>query len=141
MEEYSEISSKSRIMIVDDNDHFRTALAFILNNNFSDKIEYIEQAANGKDFLEKLKLKIYDLVFMDLDMPEMDGATATKIAVDNYRGIKIIAVSFHSEFDNMLKMIEAGARNYIVKEEISKESLAKYFTDTPENTDEALTME
>ena len=57
-------------------------------------------------------------------MPVMDGIEATKKIVDNYRNIKIIAVSFHSEFEDIKSMLEAGARNYIIKEEITPKAIA-----------------
>ena len=57
-------------------------------------------------------------------MPVMDGAEATKQIVDLYRKIRVIAVSFHSEFEDIRLMLEAGARNYLVKEDITPKAIA-----------------
>mgnify|MGYP005862542187 CR=1 FL=1 len=115
--------NKLKILIVDDNIHFLKAFQFILQNDYSDIIEDITLAKNGKECLEILKNQTIDIIFMDIDMPKMDGVEATKRIIDQFRGIKIIAISFHSELNEIKRMLEAGARNYIIKEEISKEAL------------------
>jgi len=112
------------ILIVDDNKEFREAFKFIIEENLSGKYDHIYEAENGAECLRKIKTETIDIVFMDKQMPVMDGIEATKIIVDQYRNIKVIAVSFHSELDDIKSMLEAGARNYIVKEEISPETIA-----------------
>jgi DNA-binding NarL/FixJ family response regulator len=63
----------------------------------------------------------YDVVFMDLEMPILSGVEATKYISENFRNIKVVAVSLHNELGSIQKMLEAGAKNYIIKEKISKE--------------------
>jgi CheY-like chemotaxis protein len=116
------------ILIVDDNKQFLEAFKFLLQEHFVDKAEEIFEASNGFESLEILKKNPVDLVFMDLEMPVMDGIEATKKIIDMYRNIKVIAASFHSELEDVKKMLEAGARNYIVKEEISPEAIERCFT-------------
>jgi DNA-binding NarL/FixJ family response regulator len=55
----------------------------------------------------------------------MNGIVATKEATTLYRNLVVIAISFHSEMKFVVQMIEAGARSYIIKDEISKESLER----------------
>jgi len=113
------------ILIVDDNKEFRSAFKYIIEENFTGKYEEIYEAENGVECMEIIRLKTIDIVFMDKQMPVMDGVKATKKIVDDYRNIKIIAVSFHSEFEDIKSMLEAGARNYIIKEEITPKVIAK----------------
>lgn len=113
------------ILIVDDNKQFREAFRFILEENLADKYEEIYEAENGEECINLVKKYSIDYIFMDKEMPIMNGEEATKIIVDNYRNIKIIAVSFHSELEDIKGMIEAGARNYIVKEEITSEVIGR----------------
>jgi DNA-binding NarL/FixJ family response regulator len=116
---------KQKILIADDNPHFAKALKFMLLDSFQDQIESIDIVKDGIQCLEELSNSIYDTVFMDINMPALNGIEATREATQLYRNIVIIAVSFHSEMKYIVQMIEAGARSYIIKDEISKETLNK----------------
>ncbi|PLX13343.1 MAG: hypothetical protein C0597_11845 [Marinilabiliales bacterium] len=113
------------IIIVDDNSEFRDAFKFMLQEKLNDKYDNLYEAENGEECLNIVRKHSVDIVFMDKQMPVMDGVHATKRIVDQYRNIKVIAVSFHSELDDIKAMLEAGARNYIIKEEISPEIVLK----------------
>lgn len=113
------------ILIVDDNKEFREALKYIIIENLSSQFNELFEAENGAESLEIIKKHSIDIVFMDKQMPVMDGVEATKKIVDLYRNIKVIAISFHSELEDIKSMLEAGARNYIIKEEISAENIAR----------------
>jgi CheY-like chemotaxis protein len=116
---------KQKILIADDNPHFAKALKFMLLDLFQDQIDEIGIVKDGDECLSELNTKIYDTVFMDINMPKMNGIEATREATQLYRNIIIIAVSFHSEMKYIIQMIEAGARSYIIKDEICKETLEK----------------
>ena len=116
---------KLKVLIVDDNPHFCNALKFMLLDSFEDKIDFINTVNDGKKCLDELKNKLYDLIFMDINMPKMNGIDATREATMLYRNLVVVAVSFHSEMKYIVQMIEAGARSYIIKDEINKEALEK----------------
>ena len=104
---------KNSVIIVDDHQLFREGLKLMLNLN--PLIGSIYQAANGVEFLELLGKLKPDIVLMDIDMPVMDGIEATKKALLLYPDLKIIALSMYGDDDYYLKMIEAGARGFILK--------------------------
>jgi DNA-binding NarL/FixJ family response regulator len=116
---------KLKILIVDDNPHFVNALRFMLMDYFEDRIDSISTASDGQDCMMQLRSRVCDFVFMDINMPVMNGIEATRQATILYRNLIVIAVSFHSEMKYVVQMIEAGARSYIIKDEISHESLEK----------------
>jgi DNA-binding NarL/FixJ family response regulator len=116
---------KLKILIVDDNPHFVNALTFMLMDYFEDRIESISSANDGQECLNLLKQKVCDMVFMDINMPNLNGIEATRQSTILYRNLVVIALSFHSEMKYVVQMIEAGARSYIIKDEIGRESLAK----------------
>ena len=95
---------KLSIHLVDDHSLFREGLKFLLSN-----------CENGKIFLEKLDSKIPDVVFMDIEMPEIDGITASKIALEKYPNLKIIALSMYAEEEYYSKMIDVGVRGFLLK--------------------------
>lgn len=116
---------KQKILIADDNPHFAKALKFMLLDSFQDQIEEICIVKDGDQCLNELNRQLYDTVFMDINMPLLNGIEATRAATQLYRNLVVIAVSFHSEMKYIVQMIEAGARSYIIKDEISKETLDK----------------
>jgi YesN/AraC family two-component response regulator len=118
---------KLNILLVDDNKHFLQALKYMVEESSKEKIDKIYQANNGVEALNILKKQHVDVVFMDIEMPEMNGIEATRKATEINRFLTIIALSFHQEMDYVMQMLEAGARNYIIKEDINTETLKRVF--------------
>jgi CheY-like chemotaxis protein len=116
---------KYRILIVDDNRKFLQAFRFLLQEALGDRIMLLEEAYNGQECLDIIEKNTMDVIFMDINMPVMDGIEATKKANLLYRDINIIAVSFHDEMKFIKQMIEAGAKNYVIKEDLNKAILEK----------------
>jgi len=110
---------KQKIIIVDDHQMFRDGLKFMFAN--IDYIEVIDEAENGSDFLKKLEIHIPDIVLMDISMPEMDGVIATKLAIEKYPSLKIIALSMFGDEEYYYKMIHAGVKGFVLKESGSNE--------------------
>lgn len=99
----------------------------MVEESSKDKIDKIYQANNGQEALEILKKQHVDVVFMDIEMPEMNGIETTRKATEFNRFLTIIALSFHQEMEYVMQMLEAGARNYIIKEDINTETLKRVF--------------
>jgi two-component system, NarL family, response regulator DegU len=116
---------KQKVLIADDNAHFAKALKFMLLDSFDERIEDITIVKDGDECISELNEQLYDMVFMDINMPKKNGIDATREATQLYRNLVVIAVSFHSEMKYVVRMIEAGARSYIIKDEISRDSLEK----------------
>ena len=72
-----ELSRKYQILIVDDHKDFVKALDYQITDILSDKVQRIDYAYNGQEALAKIAAHpTYDIVFMDIMMPGMDGLTA-----------------------------------------------------------------
>ena len=87
----------------------------------------IDIANNGKEAVEKANENIYDLILMDLQMPEMDGYEATAIIRNKYsiEELPIIAITAHA-FENIKKeCIEKGMNDYISKPIAAQELIRK----------------
>lgn len=117
-----------KILIVDDNPAFIKAFTLIIKNVLKSKIELIDYAYNGLEALEKVYGMSYNYIFMDVNMPEMDGKVAAKIINNEYsRYSKIIAISFNNDMTTITDMIKAGARGYLNKANITFEEVTRLF--------------
>jgi DNA-binding NarL/FixJ family response regulator len=105
---------KIRIIITDDHQLFRNGLKILLNA--FPEFEVIAEASNGAEFLKILKDTSADIVLMDINMPEMDGIEATRKGLKLNPGIDIIALSMYGEEEYYYKMVDAGAKGFLLKD-------------------------
>lgn len=106
---------KLKICIAEDN-HFLT-LAIKEKLSFFDDIFIKFTAVNGAELIGKLEENHHiDVILMDIQMPEMDGITATEIVKNKYPHIKIIMLTVVDDDDCIFKAIKAGANGYLLKE-------------------------
>jgi len=77
----------------------------------------VDIAENGVEALEALKNKSYDLVLMDIQMPEMDGLTATRFIREqtDLNWMPIVALSAHAMSEDHQKSLEAGMNAHMTK--------------------------
>ena len=78
----------------------------------------MEVANNGQEAVEKYTKTpdAFDLIFMDIQMPEMDGMTSTKTIRDNgFDKIPIVAMTAHAMKGDREKCLDAGMDDYITK--------------------------
>ena len=104
---------KKKIIIVDDKEVFRNSLVETLKT--AGDVEIISQASNGEEFLEQVAAQQPDIVFMDIEMPIMNGIEATKKAMKKYPSLVIIGLSLYNNKVYVEKLIEVGARGYLLK--------------------------
>ena len=100
-------------MFIFDNILFRNGLSTLLKGE--KEIEITGEAENGKEFCKLLQKTTPDVVLMDIEMPVMNGIEASRLAIQMYPDIKIITLSMYGEEEYYLKMIEAGAKGFILK--------------------------
>ncbi len=110
---YSAKTVRLKVLVVEDNPVNRRLLVSLLNKNGHDP----DTAVNGVEAVELAKEKHYDLIFMDLQMPEMDGITASKIIIEHYaeRRPKIVAVTANVLQEDRDKCFEAGMDDFMAK--------------------------
>lgn len=109
----------NEIIIVDDHKLFREGLKMLLQAEFEGVI--IHEAADGKEFLNILPKVYPDIVLMDIAMPQIDGAEATRLALDTYPDLRIIALSMFGDEAYYYKMIDAGVKGFVLKDSEIKE--------------------
>ncbi|MCD4709996.1 MAG: response regulator transcription factor [Bacteroidales bacterium] len=101
------------LILVDDHKLFREGLKLLLNNlSF---VQEVREASNGQVFLKELEAGVPDLVFIDVDMPVLNGIEATRKALQLFPDLNIIALSMYGDEEYYMKMINAGVKGYILK--------------------------
>jgi len=105
---------KIRIIIADDHQLFRNGLKMLLEA--SPEFEITGEASNGEEFLRILKNCPADIVLMDINMPEMDGIEATRKGIKLCPSIAVIALSMYGEEEYYYKMVDAGAKGFLLKD-------------------------
>ena len=110
-----------RVMIVDDHSMVRRGLATILK--VRPDLELVAEASNGHEALQLCQELQPDVVLMDLVMPEMSGAEATQLILDQYPDTQVIALTSFQEKELVREALQAGAISYLLKN-VSAENLA-----------------
>ena len=105
---------KIQIIIADDHQLFRNGLKILLNS-FPD-FEVTGDVSNGEEFLKVVNTIPADIVLMDINMPEMDGIEATRKGLKLCPDLKIIALSMYGEEEYYYKMVDAGAKGFLLKD-------------------------
>lgn len=107
------MAHKSRIMIVEDHDLFRSGLRRVIEE--IKYLEFVGEAENGAVFLKLLPKVKPDIVLMDIKMPVLDGIKATEEALRINPNLKIIILTLFGEEEYLFTMIEKGISGFMLK--------------------------
>ena len=118
-----------KISIVDDHQMFIDGLSSILSD--FDEVTLSFTAGNGRDFIKKLELQgPPDLVLLDINMPEMNGVELAEWLNQSHPKVAILVLSMHDDGKNIRRLIDLGAKGYILKntgrEELYKAIMTVY---------------
>lgn len=122
-----EVKKDLKVLVVEDNLISQKVAVTILKNLGIQT----DLAVNGHEGLEKARQKKYDIIFMDLVMPEMDGYTASREILEHSPGTVIVALSADSTAGSVQKAEIAGIRQFLtkpVRQEDVRDILNKYFS-------------
>jgi adenylate cyclase len=108
------VSAPARILVVDDNEDNRYTLARRLRR---EGYEQVALACNGREALDLIAQRPFDLILLDIMMPEMNGYEVLERlkADERLRHIPVIVISALSELDSVIRCIELGAEDYLSK--------------------------
>lgn len=101
-----------KLLIVDDDQNNRMTLQLLLED--VDNID-ISEAKDGKEAIELCKKDHYDIIFMDIMMPNIDGISATRIIKSFDKKVMILALSALDDEESKNSMLACGAEDYITK--------------------------
>lgn len=102
-----------RIVLADDHELFLSGLKGLLSRQSG--CDVVGTAHNGAECIALLRDVECDVVMMDVDMPVMDGIKATEQISQIYPDVKVVVLSMHGDDEYYFRMVEAGAKGFILK--------------------------
>ena len=115
-------SGPIRVMLVDDHPMVRRGLATFLKA--FDDLELAGDAESGQIAIQLCSKLQPDVILMDMVMPDMDGATATRLIRQQFPDVQVIALTSFKEGELITNALEAGAIGYLLKD-VTAEDLAR----------------
>jgi two-component system, NarL family, response regulator LiaR len=115
-------SKPIRVLLVDDHTMVRRGLAAFLK--VFDDLELAGEAENGQTAIQLCAKLQPDVVLMDMVMPDMNGATATRSIRQQFPSVQVIALTSFKEEELVKSALEAGAIGYLLKD-VSADELVR----------------
>jgi len=103
--------SAPRILLVDDEERFRVTLEKML----AAQGLVVASRASGALALKELRQQAYDVVLLDIRMPEMDGIKTLRAIKEKHPDIEVIILTGHASMDAALEIIKLGGYDYLLK--------------------------
>jgi DNA-binding NarL/FixJ family response regulator len=108
-----------RVLVADDHPVWRDGVTADLER--SGIAEVVGQASDGGEAVELALELMPDVVLMDLQMPNLSGAEATRLIVDEAPHVKVLVLSASAEEADVLEAVKSGAAGYLLKSSTSEE--------------------
>jgi DNA-binding NarL/FixJ family response regulator len=107
-------AARIRVVLVDDHAVIRAGLRQLLGG--TDDIEVIGEAENGAQALTVVRELRPDVVLMDLQMPGVDGVTATRNIMAEKLDVDVLVLTSYSDGERIVGALDAGAVGYLLKD-------------------------
>jgi len=107
-------SKPIRVMLVDDHTMVRRGLATFLK--IFDDLQLVGEAENGETAVQLCAEVLPDVILMDMALPVMDGATATRAIRQQFPQVQVIVLTSFKEGELIKNALEAGAIGYLLKD-------------------------
>jgi DNA-binding NarL/FixJ family response regulator len=108
------VSQPIRLVIADDHPVVRDGLRAMLDTQ--PDIEVVGEATTGAEALAMVRYLRPDLVLMDLQMPELDGASATRRIRAEHKDVHVLVLTTYDTDADITRAVEAGATGYVLKD-------------------------
>lgn len=108
-----------KVLVADDQITVREILKSYIETDTG--LELVSCASNGEEAIEQVKKYQPHIVLMDIEMPVMDGLTATEIISEQFVNTNVLIISVHNEDTHLQSALEVGAKGYLKKNTPEKE--------------------
>ncbi len=102
---------KNRVLVVDDEDTLRTVLSQELKGEGYD----VETASDGQIAIDTIREKTFDLILLDIKMPNVDGFEVLKYIKENHKNLKVIMLTGFADLKNAIESKKLGAEDFVSK--------------------------
>ncbi|MGW8320729.1 MAG: response regulator, partial [Thermodesulfobacteriota bacterium] len=103
-----------RILLADDHRLVRQGLRSLIEK--CSGMEVVAEAEDGREAVRRAREEQPDVIIMDIDMPGLNGMEATRQVIAALPGVRVIALSMHSDKRFVRGMLEAGAAGFLLKD-------------------------
>ncbi len=115
-----------KVVLADDHTLVRDGIKSLLENQ--EDILVIDEASNGKEALEIAEKQLFDVLIVDIRMPEINGIEVVKRLKEIHPEIKTMVLSMHDSEEYVVQSIEAGADGYLLKGSSKEEFLKALYS-------------
>lgn len=113
------MNQQIRLLIVDDHPVVRRGIRMSLDQSVT--IQIVGEASDGREALSLARELKPDVVLMDIDMPQMNGLAVTDLLRREMPDVKVLILSTYSNSDYVMRIIQCGARGFVLKEAAAEE--------------------
>ena len=113
------MNNRIRIMVVDDHPVVRRGITMCLAHQ--PQIEIVGEAGDGREAIRRARELQPDLILMDIDMPQMNGLAVAEVLQREMPKTKVLVLSMHSNSEYVVRIIQSGARGFVLKEAPAEE--------------------
>jgi len=106
-------------MVVDDHPVVRRGITMCLAHQ--PQIEIVGEAGDGREAIRRARELQPDLILMDIDMPQMNGLAVAEVLQREMPKTKVLVLSMHSNSEYVVRIIQSGARGFVLKEAPAEE--------------------
>jgi DNA-binding NarL/FixJ family response regulator len=107
------MKNRIKLLLVDDHPVVRRGISYCLARQ--ERFVIVGEAADGPEAIRKAKELLPDIILMDIEMPLMNGLVVTERLRRELPGVKVLILSTHSNSDYVRRILQSGARGYVLK--------------------------
>lgn len=102
-----------RVVIADDHPMVRYGLRAVLDTH--EQLTVVGEAQSGRELVDVVKAAKPDVVVTDLHMPDLNGAAATRLLLEQQPTLGVLILTMHDDDESVFEAMRAGARGYLLK--------------------------
>lgn len=113
------MKNRIKLLVVDDHPVVRKGISLCLAHH--PQIEIVGEAGDGREALRQARELQPDIALMDIDMPQMSGLAVAEALHREQPAVKVLILSMHSNTEYVVRIIQSGARGFVLKEASTEE--------------------